>query len=96
MAQQTWIKIIIEVIIIFTTVISLYSGILSAQKFYSKKPGAICSKRGDPWFLVNLPLSLILALLISDDYKRSPILNFFISVSSDRLAATSSRNFSNL
>lgn len=54
-----------ENISLFVAVLTIYAGLLAVQKIRQKSSWRGLVKNGDPWFVINLPISVIVAIPVS-------------------------------
>ena len=62
-----------EGITLFIVGLLIYAGLLTVQKICQKSSWRRLFQKGDPWFVINLPISVVVAIPVS----RS-ITNFFM------------------
>lgn len=55
----------LEGMAVFLVALAVYAVILAVQTRWRKYAWAAVFKRGDPWFVINLPISLVVAIPLS-------------------------------
>lgn len=61
---------VIEVFVQATAMILVYAALLTVQKIYRKASWGSLFKKGDPWFFINLPISIAIGTPLAKNIVR--------------------------